>query len=310
MMLFNDVNLCVFFPDIIRFLFDFQVKICYNSHMKTPISYNELPTPREIRHAESSNIFDFTIYESGWEITLPFTYYIIHFIVDGKGFYEINDKVYSVKKNQLFLIPPNIPTRYYSDKQNPWRYLWIGFSTQNDKELLKFCGFEKNGVVLNFPSMDLIKNYAHLLNTYKKHNLAYEQLLFGLLYQSVGILIAKNSNVKQITPVDTYVNAAIKFIKKNFRSKITVTDIAQYVGLERTYFSKIFSSKTKVSPKEYLQNLRLSLATKMLSESTMSSYEIALSLGFNDYSHFYKAFLKKYKITPNDYKQKIPPTSK
>ena len=280
--------------------------------MNKPISYNELPTQHEILFTETRDFFDFTIYESGWEINTPSKgfgpyvrdYYVIHFIVDGKGFYEINDKVHTVKKNQLFLIPPNVSTKYYADSRNPWKYFWIGFNAQNNNELLKLCGFAKDSFVLNFPQMGLITNCAHLLNGYKNRTLVYEQIVLGLLHQSIGILSAKNSNLKQYSVSDSYINAAISFMKINYKSKITVSDVAKHVGLERTYFSKLFSSKVNVTPKEYLLNLKLSRSKKLLVESVMSSFEIASYLGFNDYSHFYKSFVNKYKITPNDYRER------
>lgn len=53
--------------------------------------------------------------------------YIIHYILDGKGFYQVGDRKYELSKGQGFLIEPETLTFYQADKEEPWTYLWIGF---------------------------------------------------------------------------------------------------------------------------------------------------------------------------------------
>lgn len=53
--------------------------------------------------------------------------YIIHFVLEGTGYYYVNDTKYTITKNQGFLIRPNEVTFYQSDKNDPWTYIWIGF---------------------------------------------------------------------------------------------------------------------------------------------------------------------------------------
>ena len=51
--------------------------------------------------------------------------YLLHYVLDGKGYYYVNNEKYEVNKNEGFLICPNVVTFYQADEENPWTYLWI-----------------------------------------------------------------------------------------------------------------------------------------------------------------------------------------
>ena len=51
--------------------------------------------------------------------------YLLHYVLDGKGYYYANNKKYTVTKNEGFLINPNVITFYEADEEEPWTYLWI-----------------------------------------------------------------------------------------------------------------------------------------------------------------------------------------
>ena len=55
-------------------------------------------------------------------------HYIIHFILNRKGIFQIREKTYHLETGQGFLIEPDELTFYQSDAQEPWEYLWIGFN--------------------------------------------------------------------------------------------------------------------------------------------------------------------------------------
>lgn len=255
------------------------------------------------------DVFNVSVCESGWEITKPLegfgpyvrTYYIMHFVIEGKGYYEIDGKKFTVEKNHVFLIPPKKTTTYYADKDTPWKYFWIGFSTSRAEELLPLCGFNDGVYVLPFNNNSMFLENLDMLNGLKRNPNAYDFVILGLLFQAFGVLSSKSLKEHKQTSTDLYVNNAVSFMKNNFSKKLDIQTVAMHVGLERTYFTKIFTLKIGVSPKEYLQKLRLDASKIMLLEKKESLKNIAVDCGFNDYSHFYNAFYKYYKITPKQY---------
>ena len=80
-------------------------------------------------------------------------------------------------------------------------------------------------------------------------------------------------------------------------------EIANYIGLNRSYFGVIFKELTGMSFTAYLVNYRLELSAKQLLETDQKIIDIAANCGFNNHSYFTRAFLKKYGLTPGKYRQ-------
>lgn len=66
--------------------------------------------------------------------------YLIHIITEGKGKYTVAEKQYTLHAGQGFLIEPDIQTFYQADADEPWSYMWVGFSGSRAKEYLVELG--------------------------------------------------------------------------------------------------------------------------------------------------------------------------
>ena len=55
-------------------------------------------------------------------------YYLIHFILEGKGVFINPKKQYELEKGDAFLIRPGEVCTYKADNDEPWTYIWIGFN--------------------------------------------------------------------------------------------------------------------------------------------------------------------------------------
>lgn len=103
---------------------------------------------------------------------------------------------------------------------------------------------------------------------------------------------------------DTYIKQAIKFIRKNFSEDISLDDIADAVGLSKSYFMHKFKTYTGCTANEFLRHTRCSHAKHLLTQSDASISEIAMRCGFSDISYFTKVFKKEIGILPSKYKSK------
>ena len=55
-------------------------------------------------------------------------HYLIHYVVDGKGTYTVNNTVYELRAGDIFLAKPSQLITYSADKEEPWEYYWVGFN--------------------------------------------------------------------------------------------------------------------------------------------------------------------------------------
>ena len=98
--------------------------------------------------------------------------------------------------------------------------------------------------------------------------------------------------------------AAKEYIEDHFREDITLGQVAEYVGFERTYFSRLFSAKAGMGFSEFLQRARVEEAKKLLGEDSGNVTKIAFQCGFRSFSQFSRVFRKITKCTPSQYRKR------
>ena len=82
-------------------------------------------------------------------------------------------------------------------------------------------------------------------------------------------------------------------------------DVAGYVGIDRTYLYRIFMEHAGISPVRYLLKVRMERACELLSKTELSVYEISLSTGYTDTSHFSGTFKKYFGESPTQYRHRV-----
>jgi YesN/AraC family two-component response regulator len=94
----------------------------------------------------------------------------------------------------------------------------------------------------------------------------------------------------------------IDYINNNLHGTITVTDLANFVGLNETYLSKIFKREAGVTVSAYVRNKKIEEACWLLKYTDKSSIEIATDLSFSSHSYFISVFKKVTGKTPKEYR--------
>jgi AraC-like DNA-binding protein len=229
-------------------------------------------------------------------------HYLLHYILNGKGSYYADNKWYKLKKGEGFLICPGDSTYYKADKEEPWEYCWISFDGYEASTILKNCGLSKDNLIFKDNSNGVFKeNLLSLINNYEA-NSNNEFALLGQLYLCFAS-IYDQVNSKEKNNYESYADKALDYIYNNFSYDIKISDIARYVGIDRTYLYKIFIQEHKVSPQQYLISFRLNTAVNLLETTKMNITEISYSCGFKDTPTFYKHFKKQFNITPVQYRK-------
>ena len=98
------------------------------------------------------------------------------------------------------------------------------------------------------------------------------------------------------------IKTAKQFIEDNYSKDISLDDVSRKVNISPYYFSKIFKDESGLNFIEYLTNLRIDNAKKLLSDTDMSIKEICLSCGYTDPNYFSRSFKKNVGTTPTEYK--------
>ena len=94
------------------------------------------------------------------------------------------------------------------------------------------------------------------------------------------------------------------YIRKHYREKIYIDDIADSLGISTTYLSRLFKQDTGVTFQEFVNQVRVARAAELLAYTDMSLNDIAVYVHFPSQSYFGKVFKQYRNITPKGYRDR------
>ncbi|WP_141432709.1 response regulator [Bacillus sp. 03113] len=100
------------------------------------------------------------------------------------------------------------------------------------------------------------------------------------------------------------ITKALDFIAAHYTENLTLQCVADIVHLSKSYFSLFFKKKTGRNFVDYLIDLRIREAKRLLTQDESRIYDVATASGFNDVKYFSKVFKKISGLTPNEYREK------
>ncbi len=242
---------------------------------------------------------------SGWEACQPGhsfgpfirNYYLLHYVVKGKGIFTVNGKNYSISAGDGFLIHPYVSSYYKADDQAPWEYYWVGWEGPCSHEVLQNLHFTADDAVVHCENIRQVTDlFQRIFSCYEKGQNPYELLGYFYLVMSHFMYSIEREN-----PVVAH---AVEYIRSHYEQDITVEDVAAALSVSRSHLYRLFQTYLRQSPKQYLLNLRLNKAIGLLESSSLPVGDVAAACGFSDAAHFSHLFKQKTGRTPLQHRKR------
>lgn len=96
---------------------------------------------------------------------------------------------------------------------------------------------------------------------------------------------------------------AIEFVQRNYTRNISLSDAADYIGVNSSYLSRVFKEECGKGFVEYLNMIRVEHAKRLIEKGSIKFKEIVKEVGFNNYTYFFKVFKNIINMTPVEYKE-------
>jgi len=249
----------------------------------------------------------------------------IYYIVDGRFDWVINEEQYILYPGDLAII---FPGQCFGAEKN---FLDIGTVSWIHLELQKkeypdqlFMGTWSRltdsecrtiGRILsvnNSPVLSRIKEAGIIFQTMQSEFINQEIGFSARINQLIDelIILIMRQLSKQNTSRRDFPQTFMKLeqaLRENLSHQWTVEEMAVLVGLGTTAFSEKVKSFTGFSPLNYLINIRISEAIKMLKRPNINVTDIALDTGFYSSQHFATTFKKLTGYTPSEFRKKNIP---
>ena len=95
------------------------------------------------------------------------------------------------------------------------------------------------------------------------------------------------------------------YIEKNLDKKLSLTDIAASVHMNKSYISRVFKEKMGENLFDYINKRKIEKAKILIKNNVLRMYEIALSVGMEDTAYFSRVFKKYEGISPSEYQKEL-----
>ena len=233
-----------------------------------------------------------------------------YYVVDGEFELTINDKLYTIKKGEIVLIPCDVKHSYKLTSKEHMKKHWCHFEALNGSDnffknvktdLIVNVGIDKN-LISMFKKLYTYENNPDAISSISS-KATLMLIIAKYLENCKNITIKKNADNPELASV-------INFMQENISGSITVEKLAQFTHLHPNYFIRLFKQYFGSSPIKYFNNMKINAAKEYLQKSNCSIEEISKSLGFSDLYSFSKFFKNNVGISPSRFRTSYVDNSK
>ncbi|MCC8168990.1 MAG: AraC family transcriptional regulator [Oscillospiraceae bacterium] len=252
--------------------------------------------------------------------TKPFDMPVLHYhdgyeffyVIDGERDFLLNDTEYRLKKGDALLMKPFELHFSFSSPSEPMsdRYA-VNFKPEQLSEILDENEFKEIDNIMNRRMLHMNaeqQRYILRLLTMTDNDNA-DGSPFAKKAAKAGIvqlfaLLRFTQTVSAESGENNAVLKAIKYINENYRYDITLSDISDFCYLNPSYFCRKFKSVTGITFLQYLSDVRVNNAHRLLTSTDKSIREIADECGFSSLAHMTRLFNKSYNTPPSKINRK------
>lgn len=258
---------------------------------------------------------DFTIVPAHWHNDMEIIY-----IKKGRGTITVDLKPFQVSNGDIIVVPPGQLhsieqfSDYSMEYENIIFKLSMLMAPQGDICTEDFFQPLKHGKLLPdtryTKESPLYPDLSHCLDRIDMicrdfspgYQLAVKGQLFTFFYElskSLHSDIPRKSN-KSLDRL----KGLLKYVETNYQEKISIADAARICSFSQSHFMKFFKASMGVSFIDYLNDYRITMASRLLSSSSDTIANIATETGFENLSYFNRVFKKKYRCTPTEFRRR------
>ena len=237
-------------------------------------------------------------------------YYELSLVLSGEAEHVVNGEVRAIRPGSAFLLSP---ADFHSIHSPGGRDLTC-YNVVIGSELM-----ERQLDALASPALDGLPwlvddfadsepDFARLQREFEEPRPGSAQLVEALVACLVVELARRCGIGGQAHPAsaaESGLRDALLYLDRHFREPITLAEAAAAAHLSPNYFSERFHSHTGSSFQMYLQERRLRFARSLLAATSLSVTEVCHAAGFNNLSHFGRAFRRRYGAPPS---VRLPPS--
>jgi AraC-like DNA-binding protein len=242
------------------------------------------------------------------------SYAVWQYTLAGKGCIDIKNTSQDLLPGSLMVVSVPGPHAYYLPKDSTsWEFVYLVLIGREAIRITQMIERQLGNVLSTAKTPKTLVLFYEMLNKLFREELNDPFTNSCYTYRICMTLLdemtsSEMGNSERKTTEQPFEDV-IYFLKANMHRDISVEEMANVMNMSRSHFTRLFSKETGISPRMYLEDLRLKTAIGLLFKEQMSVKETAAVCGISDVNYFCRLFKKRYGISPGKYKEKETITS-
>lgn len=265
-----------------------------------------MATHNSLEHLHNAFIY---LSQIGWQddVTKGYTVqcfrdmHTIHYVKKGSTFLETANHTYEIKSGEAFYIPPCQLAQYGAISEEPCEYYYFAFAGSYADEVIRDTVFKNGNYVSEIKDAEklvkIIEEASELIKVRPYPQYYGLEQLFKLLP-----FITQTSSTKFSKAKMKYFAICKEYIHAHYNENLKIEDIAKALNVSANYVFRIFKECSNMSPHDYLTSVRMQHAKQYLIDTDLSINEIAVMVGYVNYTTFYSMFNSKMYMSPHEYR--------
>jgi AraC-like DNA-binding protein len=243
-------------------------------------------------------------------------------IIKSHGKLYLGNNVINFSEGNLFLFAPGLPHCFYNtlgyEKGNEMAHAFgvffkkdfLGsnfFDRTETMQLNRLIKKSRAGVQILSPSEMLVNRILMLGNKKNLERLGEFMLILNELAGRKCIELSSTLGELSTSGLSEskIVNDVFKYVAENFQRKITLGTAASIANMQKAAFCRYFKRKTKKKFSEFVNEIRIMHARKLLVETDEMVKEVAYECGYESNSYFNRQFKNSCSMSPFDFRKNI-----
>lgn len=201
----------------------------------------------------------------------------------------------------LVLLNCQKPHRYYSLSPN-LHMRWFHFVGGSSFAYTDMLNQERGCIIHAATNSTEIEGTFERIMMAVRHNQPSTHMLSVTVHKLLALLTLL-SDAPKMSEMEIAIQKTVDYIEQNYaQSNISIAELARMATISPCYYLRKFKQYHSATPHQYIQTVRMRAAKQMLTTTSKSIENIAISCGFSSVSHFIMVFRKQMQITPLQYR--------
>ncbi len=226
-------------------------------------------------------------------------YYVFEYVLSGVGHIVNDNKSYTVRGGDLYILEKGLQHKYWSDRRDPYEKIWINFFGDIFGDILRVYGL--SGVTV-FRNCGCGQYFTELLQI-GRTNIFNDEVCYDVACILFRVINTLAENRQRGKPVSMIAKQTKIRLDGALYDDITVDMIASELVISKAQLIREFKKYYDDTPYGYYLGRKIDVAKKLLATTKMRVGEIAEALSFCDPHYFSNIFKKKTGKSPDAYRK-------